>query len=215
MKLSLIRENNNIHEAYHVTDSFHIVKLIFEEGFKADSGAGRVCLSATPWDDFGMYVILTEYVEDEWHSPYDDNNSTSETGAKPENCKPIKWGFLFDVKDIVWVGSNVDIDLSKYDQLVRQKAKQYDKEFWLYHWERDLKTTNSKDRALASSFGKSYSYEEHKIDEKIAQKILREIKRNRDIISIFKASGMTEAEFKDYLIHLLYSDQLDWSMIDL
>lgn len=209
MKLLQIYEtykfiNDEHYYAYHVTNSFHIVKNIFKKGFRTPSGIDRVCFSDVPWDDFGLYVIKVIAKKDE-HFTY----GAPEGGSYPHNIKPIKWGFIFNADDIYWVDeSPAEVDLKKYDKLIKSRVKE---EWKIKNWTEDLKAKNSNDRILQAHLGRGYSYDITDIDKQIAAEILKLLKSN-SLVNAFKKSKMQIPAFKDYVMWLSDHGLYNWSM---
>lgn len=207
MKLASIIESytyldDKHYYAYHVTNSFHIVKKIFSKGFRTPAGIDRVCFSDKPWDEMGLYIIKVIAKKDEH---YDDG---AESGACAHNVKPVAWGFIFSADNIHWINRHPkNVDLQDYDEMVRSEADQYH----LYHWDKDLKAEDENDAILDSLLGRSWGYDTVEIDSDKSQEILNLLKNNSRV-EAFKKSKVKLSEFRDYLAYLLDNDQYSWDM---
>lgn len=216
MKLSLINEeyefiDDNRYYAYHVTNSFHIVKKIFKKGFRTPAGIKRICFSDKPWTDFGIYVIKVI-------ARKDGNFSDSpESGACPSSVKPIRWGFIFDQTmyqkweftedEIFWVDRNPSsVNLSDFKELVEKNAV---KKWQIDNWEKDANSTNENDSILDALLTRGHSYDMTDINIAQASRILELLFWN-SLVEAFKKSKMKIGEFRDYLEYLMDKKLYSW-----
>lgn len=187
--------------AYHVTDSFHIVKKIFNEGFKTQAGIDRVCLSDKPWDNMGFYIVEAIATRDQHF------NDSPETGVCPTNAKPIRWGLIFNRDDIIWIKEHPnDFDFNKYDDIVNKKANNWQKNEWEY----DKIATNSDKRALDAILGRGYAYDTTPKNINAEKIVLGLLRKHKDLVDAYRNSKMTIPQFKDHLVRLIDSNTFSW-----
>jgi hypothetical protein len=220
MKLCEIRGNifedfksvgKNKFVAYHVTNSFHIVKKIFEEGFKDTSGlrgdtargdmapgsrGAYLCVSDLDniWKEFGFYVIKL-IVKGKQVSDDDPlkRHYNVETNVPLENTEPIGWGLTFP-DEVMWIKEKPkNFDFNKYDKYVSKKLSKdikLAKSWWekeraernLEAWEKDKKSDDTDARAIESLFERGYTY--HEANKKYDDK--SGIKIVKDLLSKYK-----------------------------